>query len=408
SVLRLADSMNSRVILVGDTRQHSAVSRGDAMRLIENEAGIRPAEIHEVMRQSGDYKRAITAIASGDVLYGFDLLDKQKAIIEQPDAGARYHQLIDEVLAGALDETLVVAPTNREAETVTSLMRHELKKRGALGTEDTPCRTLKNLNWTEAQRTDQAQYRDGMVLVFHQRANGVAIGEQLTITGLSVDSVPLARNRAGQTVRVPIDQPSRFSVFEERTLGIAPGDMIRMKRGSRTKDRKHELMNGRSYCVKAVRNNGDIELQNGWVVDKDFGGFDYGYVTTSYSSQGRTVNRVFVAEDSHSGRAASTEQFYVSASRGRREVKIFTDNKDALKESIQRSAARPSATELMQGMVTGDLKPKSRNDTMRAYGAWMRHHMRVKQQNPQFVAGRSDDLVQEARRDAFRSMGVDR
>lgn len=70
-LMRLAEEQQCRLVLAGDSRQHSAVARGDALRLLETEAGIKPAEVHEIMRQHGAYKEAVAAVAAGDVKDGF-------------------------------------------------------------------------------------------------------------------------------------------------------------------------------------------------------------------------------------------------------------------------------------------------------------------------------------------------
>ena len=44
--------------------------------------------------------------------------------------------------------------------------------------------------------------------------------------------------------------------------------------------------------------------------------------------------------------AANTAQFYVSASRGRKSVSVFTDDKQALREAVQKTDKRLSATEV--------------------------------------------------------------
>jgi len=47
--------------------------------------------------------------------------------------------------------------------------------------------------------------------------------------------------------------------------------------------------------------------------------------------------------------ASSAEQFYVSASRGKKRVTIYTDDKTALREAIVQSDDRLSATEFIKG-----------------------------------------------------------
>src|SRR5262249_54961033 len=83
------------------------------------------------------------------------------------------------------------------------------------------------------------------------------------------------------------------------------------------------------------------------VIDKNYRNFSHGYYTTSIASQSKTVNHVLILQTSQTGKAASKEQFYVSASRGKFEISIYTDDKDNLLASIQRSSTRISATEFL-------------------------------------------------------------
>ena len=54
-----------------------------------------------------------------------------------------------------------------------------------------------------------------------------------------------------------------------------------------------------------------------------------------------------MAQSSESFGAASMEQFYVSASRGKEAISIYTDDKEQLLRSVQESSQRLSATELV-------------------------------------------------------------
>jgi ATP-dependent exoDNAse (exonuclease V) alpha subunit len=84
------------------------------------------------------------------------------------------------------------------------------------------------------------------------------------------------------------------------------------------------------------------------VLPQTYGNLTYGYCDTSHAAQGKTVDRVFIAVGEESLRAANRAQWYVSVSRGREEVKVYTDSKEDLKEAVQRSAERLSAVELVK------------------------------------------------------------
>ena len=96
--------------------------------------------------------------------------------------------------------------------------------------------------------------------------------------------------------------------------------------------------------------DGEIELSDGRVLNKSFREFLPGYAVTSYGSQGRTVDYVLFS-DSTVKAATNAQQWYVTISRGRRGVRIFTSDKEQLRENVARSGHRPLAMELATGIV---------------------------------------------------------
>ena len=61
-VFDVAKQAKARVLLVGDTAQHSSVPRGDALRILETQSGLKPAELQHILRQRGEYQKAIEAL----------------------------------------------------------------------------------------------------------------------------------------------------------------------------------------------------------------------------------------------------------------------------------------------------------------------------------------------------------
>jgi hypothetical protein len=84
------------------------------------------------------------------------------------------------------------------------------------------------------------------------------------------------------------------------------------------------------------------------VISKDHGNLTHGYCVTSYGAQSKGVDRVFVAESSESFRAADRQQFYVSASRFKEALTIYTDDKQQLLDAVSKSSERPSAMDLVR------------------------------------------------------------
>jgi len=330
-LFELAGQMEARIVLSGDRAQHGSVAAGAPLRLLEEEAGLVPAQLREIRRQKSDYKRAVKLLSEGDVAGGFRQLD-QLGWIREVGADERYRMLaadyVDAVAAG--DTALCVAPTHKEAAMVTNAVREQLKATGRLEREEWDVTVLRSLNLTEAERRDPVNAQPGDVCVFHQNAKGFAKGDRFVV---------------GEG-DFPGQEAARFQVYRPQELAIAAGDQLRITAGGRTADGKHALNNGAIYRVRGFDEDGNIQLANGWAVGREFGHLTHGYCTTSHASQGRTVDRVFIAQSEMSIPASSRQQAYVSLSRGRRSAVIFTSDKEALMEAVERSDERLSATEL--------------------------------------------------------------
>jgi conjugative relaxase-like TrwC/TraI family protein len=381
----VAKKQDARIVLSGDTNQHNAVYRGDALRVLEKDAGLKTGVLKEIRRQTNDsYRSAVKAISEGERLgkdgktrleAGIATLDAMGAIVET-SGDERYRQIASDYAAvtkevkrdGTERSALVVSPTHREAERVTDAIRDTLKEEGRLGERDHQFTALRPLNLTEAQRQDTREYAEGAVVQFHQNAKGFKRGERLTILGADKNGVR-AKRADGSVSLLPLTEAKRFQLYKSEQVAFATGDRIRITQNGFTRGTragvpgkgKDRLNNGSVYEIQGFNKQGDIQLNNGFVVPKDYGGIAHGYVVTSHASQGKTVDTVLLAVGQESFAAANKEQFYVSVSRGREAVRLYTDDKAAMLDAVRDSSARLSATELMGNQA---LKPKTRVPVM--------------------------------------------
>ena len=181
---------------------------------------------------------------------------------------------------------------------------------------------------------------------------GYAKGEAAMVLGQQMGHVIVMR-QDGSQASLPLDHAERFNVYDTRHLHVAEGERVRITANGygrkEGREKPKRLNNGDIFTVKKFTKEGDIELDNGTVLPKNFGHIAHGYVDTSHASQGKTVDRVFISEGTESLRAANRAQRYVSVSRGRESVKVYTDDKDALKEAVQKNPERMSVSEMMRG-----------------------------------------------------------
>jgi conjugative relaxase-like TrwC/TraI family protein len=369
-VFETAERLSARVVLVGDRRQHRSVTAGEPLKLLEDTAGLKVAEVTEILRQQGDYKKAAQALSEGRVEEGFEELDKLGWIREVPDAD-RDKELAAAYLSAAAEKkkdgtpksALVVSPTHAEANRITQAIRDGLKAKGKLREERIVTGWVP-AHLTEAQKADAAMYEPGDLLQFQQNAPGFKKGSRLIV---------------GEGDKLPTELAKRFEAYRPTQLALAVGDAVRVTAGGKTKDGKHRLSNGSLLTVQGFTKNGDIVVNHGWVIDKDFGHLTHGYCITSHASQGVTVDKVFIGMSSESFPATTQRAGYVAVTRGREQVLVFTDDRKELVERLTRPDEPMSATELAESTKH---KPTVRNrltkyltaaDQLAAIAA--RHHL---------------------------------
>jgi ATP-dependent exoDNAse (exonuclease V) alpha subunit len=230
---------------------------------------------------------------------------------------------------------------------VTTAIREKLRAEGRLGGKERAFAQHVSFGLTEAMRADAVNYRAGDVVRFHQNAcGGFRKGERWEVRGRDEQGRVLVSRGRGKAAALPLSEARHFDLCEKRELGLAKGDRIRITQNGMAEGGKHRLINGGIHTVTGFDRRGNILLDNNQTVPKDYGSIAHGYCTTSHSSQGKTVDKVLVAMGQESFGAASKQQFYVSASRGRESVTVYCTDKGELLRAAMRSDERTSATEL--------------------------------------------------------------
>ena len=121
-----------------------------------------------------------------------------------------------------------------------------------------------------------------------------------------------------------------IDVGEMRKIELCEGDLIQFRVNLKAK----KIYNGTLARVSADPGKVEILYSDGRprkLIDmpENYAAFDYGWVTTSHKSQGRTAENVVVAAESLDRKA-----FYVALSRGRREMSLHCPDKEHLKRGL--------------------------------------------------------------------------
>jgi ATP-dependent exoDNAse (exonuclease V) alpha subunit len=358
-LLQFAQKRKARVILSGDTRQHGAVEASDALLAIERHSGVQPVQLHTIRRQNPmlgrdkkerawikHYRQAVEVAAAGKLAESFERLDQLGAVVpcglgEQADKlAAEYLRLMAEKASA-----VVVSQTWAEVHRVNSKVRDALKSKGLLGANDVTVQGLDKLDLTNAQKRDRRFYPANAMIVFNQNVRQAGPGKHGKLAGIVKAGVLVEVD--GKCVTVSNKVLDKITVCLPHEIAVAQGDRLHLKANRRLASGAH-VTNGELVVVKSVHAGGKIELVDGRVLDRDFREFLPGYAVTSYGSQGKTVDYVLFS-DSTIKAATNAQQWYVTVSRGRRGIRIFTPDKAQLRENLIRSDHRPLALELAKG-----------------------------------------------------------
>lgn len=367
-LLRALHDVRGRLILSGDTRQHGAVSAGDALRWIEQHVPRkRAAELRTIRRQNPklarsaeekkfirEYRAAVKQAAKGEIAESFDRLERMGCGRELPDEPRRAAVAGEYLTALQRGERpLVVAQTWNEVHAANDAIRSTLRTAGFIADGETLV-TYQPVDRSEAQKRDARFYETGHAVVFLKRYGRHAKGDVCDVVGTNERGVVLIRN--GRQSTVGYRYASVFAVAKRTEIEIAAGDRLQLKANGRSTEGTR-LHNGELVTVRRVDRSGAL------VVTGEHGEMKTlvpsqrllvrGYAVTSYASQGKTADTVIVADAGNSA-VTSREQWYVSISRGRKKVVVLTPDRAALRKNIQCTSSRELALEEMQMQVRAE------------------------------------------------------
>ncbi|MBD2230819.1 MobF family relaxase [Phormidium tenue] len=351
-----AQAQQARVILVGDTRQLSAVEAGNPFKSLQ-QAGMATAYLTQSLRQKNQQiKAGVDLIAAGEIAAGVQQL---KPYIQQVSSQeARAAAIARDYLALAPDErkkTLLLAGTNQERLAITQLVRDGLKAEGTLG-QSLTVKRLKARDLTETQSSYAHHFQPGNVLIPQASYKRLGFEKGKRYEVLTTDSHSnglMLRGQAGAALQVDPAQIRRKSVYEVEEMEIAVGDRLRWTRNDHALGRR----NGQEFEVVGLE-DGQVLIrwgrgEVGCFENSALAHLDYALVSTTYAAQGKSAERVIGALDRHVAR----ESFYVAVSRVKRELRLYaSDDLDRLIERVERSRAKENPGEVT-GISSGCSQP---------------------------------------------------
>jgi len=251
-----AERSDSKVVLVGDTRQLPEIEAGGALRSLANRLGA--AELHRIRRQQEPWDReAVQAFHGGDVDRWLGAQIEHGRVTVSATAPQAQHAVVDGWLADAkqygIEATIMLADRRETVRDLNRQARERLREQGQLGHRELHAG---GRAFAEGERVLALRNHRGLGLRNGDRATVVQVSDDRTLT------VRLDRDEH-RDVRVPTDY------LEAGHLDHGYAATVHKTQGA-TLDTVHYLGSDRSFqegaLVAGSRHRHDFHL---YVVDAD-------------------------------------------------------------------------------------------------------------------------------------------
>ena len=371
-LLRNADALRiPRVVLVGDAKQLDAVDAGKPFAQLQA-AGMKTVVMDEIMRQRDpDLKQAVEASLAGEIGRAFEKLGPNVAEVK-PDnlpgaAAARWLALSPEVRAN----TGLMAPSHTLRERINEIVRERLVRDGTVQGPAMKAERLVSRGYTDAEKTLAANYAPGDMVAFHRpyKRLGVEKGDELRVLGVDrrAHTVTLQGKDGGTVTWDPNRLAARtggVEVYRAEEIELRAGDRIRWTRN----DMGLGLVNsGIAEVAKVDGGKVTFRLEDGRMLDLRPGDpqlrhVDRAWASTVHAFQGRTVDNVIAAMEANHAKLTTQKSFYVEISRARDRAELVTDDREALRETLESVTGERIAALEAVGAEQGKGREKERQE----------------------------------------------
>ncbi len=340
--------VRARLILVGDTKQHYSVERGDALRNVIKHSLTPVVRLAEVLRQRDEGDRRFSQLlAKGEVCDAFEFADRRGLIREIGDEPTLFSRAAEHYASNRAKGigTIVVIPFWEEIGSFNAAARPALRRAGLLGETEIMREAVRPLNWTAEEKVHWHRYAAGDRLLFGRDTHFFKRGTTAEVIAVASNGV-WVRAPNGREAKITRRQRGAFEVGCADCLAVAAGDRL-LIRG------RHDgagFANGDFLDVAQVDPAGNkIVFTDGRELPPDFSAWTYGHAVTSYRSQGSTSEESLLVLGNVAARALGRREFYVGNTRYRGAHAIYVSRKaDILERLAQPDTGRELATEFLE------------------------------------------------------------
>ncbi|ORM90098.1 conjugative transfer relaxase/helicase TraI [Pantoea cypripedii] len=332
---------DGRAVPVGDVAQLESPESGAPFRLMQERSPIDVAVMKEIVRQrDANLKSAVYSVIENKAAAALEKINRVSPGTVPREAGevvpsrsvTETTSPVSNIVAdyigrtkAAREQTMIVVQLHEDRRAINEGIHASMVQRKELGGKAVMVPVLDRITGGRHDFNRIRDWKAGQVVLANER--------YLTVTGVDRGTEHvLLRDESG---RMQYWSPAELNateieVFERREIELREGDSVRLNKTQKQAGHAaHE-----QYRVAALRENGEIVLQNregekvidpkAVTADRHV---DYAWAVTGYGAQGASTDYVIALEGTEGARAnmSGMRAFYISASRAKDHVQIYTD-----------------------------------------------------------------------------------
>jgi conjugative relaxase-like TrwC/TraI family protein len=336
-LLNLSEILKFRVVLIGDTKQLSAVEAGKPFEQMLSV--INSVKLTKVIRQKeAQHIKAIENVANNKILESFKIHEQNikgtKQFISQ--AVKQYLSLSEQ----EQKNTILISPSREHRDKINNLVVKQLVENNKIGHQSYKLEILKPVELKQSDYGFTRNYKEKNIIKFNKdyKSIGIKKGDILTIASTHQETNTLLFKKGIRNIRFQLkhntDYTSKLEIFEKATIDIREGVKLRITKNDQS------LINSETVHVNKINTHNNtisLKLENNEVITKNINNLkhvDYGYCSTIHSSQGKTTDKLIAAICLHN-KLNDQKSWLVSISRHKSSLQVYMQDKEQIQQQFQ-------------------------------------------------------------------------
>jgi conjugative relaxase-like TrwC/TraI family protein len=344
-LMSAAEKTNARVVFIGDTKQLQAVEAGKMFSKLQETGDLKTVRMSEVQRQKDEqYKDIVKDISEKKINRAFDKLEKQDCVKETADRQERLNAIVKDYTGKNYKDTIIVTARNTDRNELNTAIRAELKEQGKLSTQGHTFTVRESKGLSPVDKHFAQNYGIGDKVIFNKAGIAGRAGREAKVTAVDHQSHKIkVHTKDGKEHQINLKTKGQhLAVYSEKEQSFSQGDKVVFLKN----DKSLSVKNGQIGDIKSIDKNGKatIRMETGQEktinLKTQYNYVDHGYAITDYKSQGQTSKNVIYHADT--SKKVNYNQAYVAVTRGKHDLKIYTDSKENLKEQLKHEQVKTS------------------------------------------------------------------